>query len=164
MPSKAAVYARHVLAVLTLLVSFAWVRGVWWSTDALIIKDVASNGTDLVIGSGSGVMGICLAFFHDDYRGKVWYESNEPREQEWLPLVRWWYPNTGGIGFEIAVPDWLLIIVFGSWPAWHMFRSYQRRTRDRRLLQLCEECGYDLRGTIAAARSECPECGSKFDL
>ena len=26
--------------------------------------------------------------------------------------------------------------------------------------QFCFACGYDLRGTIAAGRSQCPECGA----
>ena len=35
-----------------------------------------------------------------------------------------------------------------------------RRAARRRRLCLCEQCGYDLRGTIAAGKDACPECGT----
>ncbi len=36
----------------------------------------------------------------------------------------------------------------------------REKYRRERLLPTCMECGYDLRGTIAAGRTECPECGA----
>jgi hypothetical protein len=33
------------------------------------------------------------------------------------------------------------------------------RTRYRRRHGLCVDCGYDLRGSLAAAVDRCPECG-----
>ena len=45
------------------------------------------------------------------------------------------------------------------WKATARYRA-GRRTVRRRRLGLCEQCGYDLRGTIAADRDTCPECGA----
>ncbi len=36
---------------------------------------------------------------------------------------------------------------------------WREKYRRQRVLPNCIECGYDLRGTVAAGRSECPECG-----
>ena len=39
-----------------------------------------------------------------------------------------------------------------------------RRHRDRDLPEhACANCGYDLRGTLAAGRENCPECGQSVD-
>jgi len=37
----------------------------------------------------------------------------------------------------------------------------RERYRRVKLLHLCANCGYDLRGTLAAGRHEFPECGAK---
>ena len=37
---------------------------------------------------------------------------------------------------------------------------WREKYRRQRMLPTCIECGYDLRGTISAGRSECPECGA----
>ena len=35
----------------------------------------------------------------------------------------------------------------------------REKYRQQRLLPVCFQCGYDLRGTLSAGRVECPECG-----
>jgi hypothetical protein len=49
----------------------------------------------------------------------------------------------------------LPIVVPASIPLWHALLKMQRRRR-RRAAGLCEECGYDLRGS----GERCPECGT----
>lgn len=53
-------------------------------------------------------------------------------------------------------------VLLWAWTARHVllfaYRGYERYLREHGL-PLCDKCGYDLRGTIAAGRSECPECG-----
>ncbi len=39
---------------------------------------------------------------------------------------------------------------------------WREKYRHQRVLPTCIECGYDLRGTISAGRSKCPECGAKI--
>jgi hypothetical protein len=39
---------------------------------------------------------------------------------------------------------------------------WRERYRRERLLPSCIQCGYDLRGTVAAGRTECPECGEEI--
>ena len=48
---------------------------------------------------------------------------------------------------------------------WQVTKHYQesRRAAERYSLELCAQCGYDLRGTIAAGRNVCPECGVARD-
>ena len=38
----------------------------------------------------------------------------------------------------------------------------REKYRRERLFPTCDHCGYDLRGTLAAGRTECPECGAKI--
>ena len=40
---------------------------------------------------------------------------------------------------------------------------WREKYRRERLLPTCDQCGYDLRGTVAAGRDECPECGEKIE-
>lgn len=40
----------------------------------------------------------------------------------------------------------------------------EKYRRQKLLEPVCAKCGYDLRGTIAAGRSRCPECGEAFAL
>ncbi len=53
----------------------------------------------------------------------------------------------------------VLLWAFGPGIILLYWREKYRRTR---LLPSCENCGYDLRGTVAAGRTECPECGMKI--
>ena len=56
----------------------------------------------------------------------------------------------------VAIPYWSLVVVTGILPlrSWLLIRGRWRREKRRRL-GLCEQCGYDLRGTP----DRCPECG-----
>lgn len=59
----------------------------------------------------------------------------------------------------VEVSGWLLILVFGAYPATAAVRgrlTVRRRRRDG----LCMSCGYDLRKLIDP---RCPECGVPFD-
>ena len=40
----------------------------------------------------------------------------------------------------------------------------REKYRMQKLTPLCTSCGYDLRGTIAAGRTQCPECGTENPL
>ena len=61
---------------------------------------------------------------------------------------------TRGLSNAIFAPDWFVMLVVG-WPAFQMTRSVLR-TRRRRRLGLCLQCGYNLRATP----DRCPECGA----
>lgn len=53
-----------------------------------------------------------------------------------------------------------LVMVFWSrWLFQQVKRRLQRATLKRRI---CYECGYDLRGTMDAGRTSCPECGQSI--
>jgi len=55
---------------------------------------------------------------------------------------------------KLAIPYWLVAILTAVWPAMRI-RSILRRWRRVRL-NLCIDCGYDLR----ASSGKCPECGA----
>lgn len=59
-----------------------------------------------------------------------------------------------GMVFSITVLTW----AFGPGLVLLFMREKYRREKFR----LCPKCGYDLRGTLAAGRSECPECGAAY--
>ena len=51
------------------------------------------------------------------------------------------------------------IVLFSVLLAAFVFRREERKFRDKIARQICTACGYDLRGSIEAGRTECPECG-----
>ncbi|NBC10934.1 MAG: hypothetical protein GVY24_04255 [Planctomycetes bacterium] len=55
------------------------------------------------------------------------------------------------IGFR----HWYLTITSALLLVWVWWQS-----RSRYQLNACHTCGYDLRGTLAAGRAQCPECGA----
>ena len=62
------------------------------------------------------------------------------------------------------VPLWLAASL-ASLPLWGRLLAPLRRRRllvKARRRTLCRECGYDLRGTLAAGLRRCPECGRRI--
>ena len=53
----------------------------------------------------------------------------------------------------------VVVNVVVLWKATGRYWAGRRAARRRRLC-LCEQCGYDLRGTIGAGKGTCPECGT----
>ena len=62
--------------------------------------------------------------------------------------------------YTAFMAGWLILLC--SWACrirlLFLLRKYQLSPPDNS----CFECGYDLRGTLAAERTECPECGAKI--
>ncbi len=55
----------------------------------------------------------------------------------------------------VTVPDWMLLVTAGVWPAaWFTARILRRNRRLLSSPSLCAACGYDLRATP----DHCPEC------
>jgi hypothetical protein len=53
--------------------------------------------------------------------------------------------------FQLYLPMWLPVLVFGVPTGWLIYRA-----RRRRLPGTCGKCGYDLTGNVSG---RCPECG-----
>lgn len=68
------------------------------------------------------------------------------------------YPQQRLPGCTLVLP--VVIICYGA-------GRYLRHVGGRQLRRLeageCMACGYDLRGTLAAGKTECPECGAAVD-
>ena len=62
----------------------------------------------------------------------------------------------------LTVPIWLFVLIAGAGLVWHVLAA--RRFKRRNAMIMCTHCGYDLRGTIAAGRDACPECGTGVSL
>ena len=59
-----------------------------------------------------------------------------------------------------SAPQWIFICLSGVMPLiWTVYYIRHRRPQG----DFCASCGYDLRGTLAAGRSECPECGRPIE-
>lgn len=99
---------------------------------------------------------------------KAWF-SDAPRfikstEHKWhIAHVGFCYgsdaevPELGGAHDEwlyVAIPFWVLALVFGPWPIFVLNRRL--RHGKRYAAGLCPSCGYDLRATP----ERCPECGT----
>ncbi len=73
-----------------------------------------------------------------------------------LPLAQAQAIGIGPIELVILLIFVLLVIIF---PAIGLFLVYRMITSDKRKTVLRCQCGYDLKGTIAAGQTVCPECG-----
>ena len=62
-----------------------------------------------------------------------------------------------GTSIWFHIPYWFLLIVFAIPPVIWLHKCIRRKSS---LEHCCPNCQYDLRGTIAAGRSQCPECGA----
>lgn len=74
----------------------------------------------------------------------------------WGVPVRWW-----------VYGPLLTLVLAASGGAWWLGKkaeAQRRERRSRRRRGYCVECGYDLRATIRAGNTECPECGAEIPL
>lgn len=55
---------------------------------------------------------------------------------------------------------WTGIVRLFEWWGWHADRKGRRRFAPPH--ERCMKCGYDLRGSLAAAEKVCPECGRRI--
>jgi hypothetical protein len=67
-----------------------------------------------------------------------------------------------GSFFGIVVSAAVMVWTFGPAVAL-VFLAERVRARRAAANRCCRECDYDLTGTLAAVRRECPECGAAFD-
>ncbi len=71
------------------------------------------------------------------------------------------FPPHIPVGWRVTVihmPYWLPAVIVSLPLLWVLGITIRRR---RQVGQVrCSACGYDLRGTLAAGRTECPECGA----
>jgi hypothetical protein len=85
----------------------------------------------------------------------VWHEINKTAS---FSMLGFGFVHTDAAGLPILanvifVPDWFAMILIG-WPAFQLAAGLLR-TRRRRRLGLCLQCGYNLQATP----QRCPECG-----
>ena len=60
----------------------------------------------------------------------------------------------------LLVPLWFTFLASGILPGYALYKYI----RYKRNPNACEQCGYDLSGTLAASRESCPECGHRTRL
>ena len=91
-----------------------------------------------------------------------------PADVDWFAFISSGRPTVAAAASgQRAVEYVSLLVALGLvagnvailWKATARYRAGRRAARRRRFSQ-CEQCGYDLRGTIAADRDSCPECGA----
>ena len=59
--------------------------------------------------------------------------------------------------YHLTIPIWFPALVLVLLPALWLYERIRRRNIPE---HACPHCRYDLRGTLAAGRSACPECGA----
>lgn len=68
------------------------------------------------------------------------------------------FPVHTPTGWALQSPVFYWILLFAIAPLlWHW--KYRERSHPE---HACKACGYDLRGTIEAGHTTCPECGAEF--
>jgi ribosomal protein L34E len=60
----------------------------------------------------------------------------------------------------LVIPYWFGLLLVSILPALWLVHWRRRRALPE---HACVKCGYDLQGTLAAGRSECPECGQTIE-
>ncbi|MCL2641089.1 MAG: hypothetical protein FWD53_09620 [Phycisphaerales bacterium] len=92
-----------------------------------------------------------------------WIEFNDPYydyAHRFLGIVWKCVWDNGKVSNFVAIPTWLLLLLFSIFPLWQ-FRQHIHSRRQRRSLNLCSICSYDLRVQLAGAGGDrCPECGT----
>ena len=59
----------------------------------------------------------------------------------------------------VQIPYWFPAVLTAILPALWLYRRIRHRTKPGH----CVGCGYNLKGTIEAGRTECPECGKAIE-
>ena len=95
------------------------------------------------------------------FYGWNWFVNRIPENRRalWFDWDRDFYqqsPRRELIRANLTVPDWVLLLFAAGLIVPTLLHRYRRRRH--RILGLCLNCGYDLRGTPQGGR--CPECGS----
>lgn len=67
-----------------------------------------------------------------------------------------------GIGTMLGIVAGVYVMLFSFGPMIVLLFLRPRYRRERMEDTLCPVCEYDLRGTIAAGRTQCPECGAEI--
>lgn len=159
----------NALAVVSLLLVLA-VAGLWARSrvrsDALIFDEGGDLGGQFVARSSLGGLWVATGTLWTEYRRPRGWELIDERPEPIIlgkdmapgPLWRWLGVSAGRVNsavfdsFEMAVPHWLLILIFSALPVMWLVM----RLRRPKLVGLCAKCGYDLR----ASTGTCPECGA----
>ena len=182
---------RKIVAITSLLIALAvgcsWVRS-WFSVDALMIGDANSwhmawhGGGSVNITTGVN-RALPLDFrlggsFEPVVSGSDISAATFPVKGQFAAgcdILDYDYTKGPSFGYrnEIATPPTVSTMTTVTFPYWIPFAIlsfypsivfvgwWRRRVRSKR--GHCTHCGYDLRGTIAAAQSACPECGTNID-
>jgi hypothetical protein len=176
--------AAVVSLLLNLTICFVWLRSAllhsWEFNHMCILWSRNSYGGiakeySLLIESDDGVF-ICCAnevlgktrFGADELtaRYRFFHHSTTP-ENERNHIMRWksdvyrdqlWFPGVTITGFQFQVPDWVAALATGALPLLVVIDRCAVKYRKLRAisLNLCVDCGYDLR----ASGDRCPECGT----
>jgi len=89
-------------------------------------------------------------------KGEGWRYYNYSASRDWsdskIPRYALWLK---GYTLYLSSSHWLLLCFVCTGAA----ISYWLTRKTRFTPQQCQSCGYDLRGTLAAGRTVCPECG-----
>ena len=140
-------------AVPSLLICLA--VGVTWGR-SYETGDTLYLGTLAFISEG----GSYAAFFWEGGHGKRWswgaYAKRCGAARAARSLVHFRCAKRHAGFYEVVVPQWIILGLFGVLPAARIARW--RRLRRRAGVNTCRHCGYDLTGNVSGV---CPECGQR---
>ena len=160
--------APKISAVILLMVVLGWVHSHWYHGRFCINVGQSAFGLywhagqlALISGPRAGAPNQIWTFRTSSFRGAGGFG---------LPNhCRWSYGDFGLAQHQIfwrwgerliphaVCPFWFLALLSAPLPIATCVRI--QRKRRKRPPHICRSCGYDLRGTLAAGRTQCPECG-----
>lgn len=128
------------------------VPGNWREQARRILANGGFSGTPGVIfeaqATHNGKVVANYAFYQPGHRVNGFFSWRT----DWMP--RWSHPMRGVT--MLLVPLWIPSVLLAA-STWYGFSRY-RLCRKKRL-GLCQNCGYDLRGSA----DRCPECGTRIE-
>ena len=158
---------RTILCQLSLVLCLLTGLGWWVSYDLYLRTDYRrTDGSDFELGFDLGGLYL-LTTLPSHNQGRGWSFTVEGQSkppftfehlydtvtQRWKPIRVFRSEHFLYFNWVAVLPLWLIMVLFGLWPAIRFWRWTRRR---RYGAGCCAVCGYDLRATP----ERCPECGT----
>ena len=115
---------------------------------------------DIAFMSSDGFLGMGAFRYRQEFFGSVIYvENRQPMLYCSVGGIDEELPSTGPISIIAVIQLWQVALISAIYPMLSFFIAWRRKRNVTVNPNVCETCGYDLRGNEL---STCPECGHEM--